>query len=140
MFTLDLLPIHPHPRELESFTGYLTRLAEANAIRQMNRLNVLTGLFLAEVRSPSDFPVAAGFRQLPQLTGCSIERLNGTTIYHLLRKFGRTTAAPQRSKQFLDESVAYHLRYCPACLVEHGYISLLWRFLAIRSCPLSRSE
>ena len=83
----DLLPIHPQPRDFESFTGYLTRLAEANGIRQINRLCVLTGLNFSAAQGGSDLPTRTGFRQLPQLTGCSVDRLNATTVYYLLRKF-----------------------------------------------------
>jgi hypothetical protein len=131
----DLLPIHPQPCDFESFTGYLTRLADANGIRQINRLCVLTGLNFSAAQGRSDLPTRTGFRQLPQLTGCSIDRLNATTVYHLLRKFGRSDRLPASSYQFLRDSMVFHLRYCPRCLDEYGYISLLWRFVALRSCP-----
>lgn len=131
----DLLPIHPQPCDFESFTGYLTRLAEANGIRQINRLCVLTGLNFSAAQGGSDLPTRTGFRQLPQLTGCSVDRLNATTVYHLLRKFGRSDRLPASSYQFLRDSMVFHLRYCPRCLDEYGYISLLWRFVALGSCP-----
>jgi transcriptional regulator with XRE-family HTH domain len=131
----DLLPIHPQPCDFESFTGYLTRLAEANGIRQINRLCVLAGLNFSAAQGGSDLPTRTGFRQLPQLAGCSVDRLNATTVYHLLRKFGRSDRLPASSYQFLRDSMVFHLRYCPRCLDEYGYISLLWRFVALRSCP-----
>jgi len=134
-FTFDVLPVHPQPRDLESFTGYLTRLADENGIHHLNNLSVLSGFAFAEVRSPSDFPVLKAFYRLPDIAACSVEDLNGTTFYHLLRKFGRTTQSPHMSKHFLRESIGTHLRYCPMCLQEHGYISLLWRFLSIEVCP-----
>lgn len=132
---LDTLPVHPQPLPLESYTGYLTRLAEANGIRHLNQLSVVTGLHLAEVRSPSDFPHVGTYAQLPQVAACSMEHLQATTFYYLLRKFGRTTNAPHMSKHFLQESISSHLRYCPYCLQEHGFISLLWRFLGMEACP-----
>lgn len=131
---LDVLPIHPQPLPLESYTGYLTRLGEVNGIRRLNQLSVVTGLHLAEVRSPSDFPHVATYARLPQVTMSSTERLQATTFYYLLRKFGRTTSAPNMSKHFLQESIGSHLRYCPLCLAEYGYISLLWRFLGVEAC------
>jgi transcriptional regulator with XRE-family HTH domain len=134
-FHFDLLPIHPPPDDFESFTGYLTRLAEANGIRQINRLCVLTGLHFSAAQGLSDLPTPTGFRQLPSLTGCSVDRLHATTVYHLLRKFGRSGSLPASSYQFLRDSMVFHLRYCPHCLDEYGYISLLWRFVALRSCP-----
>jgi hypothetical protein len=132
---LDVLPVHPQPRELESYTGYLTRLAESNSIQRLNSLRVVTGLHLSEARSPSDFPNLVAYAQLPAIAACSIEQLQATTFYHLLRKFRRTTKAPHSSKRFLKDNVCFHLRYCPQCLEEQGYISLLWRFLPIVACP-----
>jgi transcriptional regulator with XRE-family HTH domain len=131
----DLLPIHPPPCDFESLTGYLTRLADVNGIRQINRLNVLTGLPFSAAQGRSDLPTRTGFRHLPELTGCSVDRLNATTVYHLLRKFGRSDSLPASSYQFLRDSMVFHLRYCPLCLDEYGYISLLWRFVSLRSCP-----
>lgn len=132
---LDTLPVHPQPLPLESYTGYLTRLAEANGIHRLNQLSVVTGLHLAEVRSPSDFPHVGTYARLPQAAVCPVEHLQATTFYHLLRKFGRTTSAPNMSKHFLQESIGSYLRYCPRCLAESGFISLLWRFVGIEACP-----
>jgi len=131
---LDTLPVHPQPLPLESYTGYLTRLAEANGIRRLNQLSVVTGLHLAEVRSPSDFPHVGTYARLPQVALCPVEHLQATTFYYLLRKFDRTTSAPNMSKHFLQESIGAHLRYCPCCLTESGFISLLWRFLGVEAC------
>ena len=96
---------------------------------------MLTGLNFSAAQSGSDLPTRTGFRHLPQLAGYSIDRLNATTVYHLLRKFGRSDRLPASSYQFLRDSMVFHLRYCPRCLDEYGYISLLWRFVALRSCP-----
>jgi len=132
---LDMLPVHPQPQPLESYTGYLTRLAEANGIRRLNQFSVVTGLHLSEARSPSDFPHVGTYARLPQVAMCPVEHLQATTFYYLLGKLGRTTSAPNMSKHFLYESIGSHLRYCPRCLAESGFISLLWRFVGIEACP-----
>ena len=37
-YFFDTLPVHPQPEQLESFTSYLTRLAEANGIQLVSQL------------------------------------------------------------------------------------------------------
>jgi hypothetical protein len=40
-YYFEALPLHPPPEHLESFTSYLTRLAELNAISSMDGLSAL---------------------------------------------------------------------------------------------------
>ena len=51
----DTLPLHSSPRPLESFTSYLTRIAEANGISHLSGLNA----FFA------DYSHISKFRRLP---------------------------------------------------------------------------
>src|SRR5260370_12960596 len=42
--TWKLLPLHPQPQWLESWSSYLIRLAEANGLKSINELATLAGL------------------------------------------------------------------------------------------------
>ena len=132
----DALPIHPQPEPLESFTGYLTRLAEANKIQAVYQL---TPLFFPQrargvIREMADYPISS-LDKLPLLAACSESRLLGTTFYYLVRRFNRSTR-PQATGQFLAGVVARRFRYCPLCLAaETPYYSLAWRFQTLSGCP-----
>jgi hypothetical protein len=135
IYHFDTLPLHPQPEALESFTSYLTRLAEANGIQSVRHLSKLCfpgdkGNFGL---NGGDYPYVT-FGDLSRVTLCPEATLRATTFYHLGRKFGRLTQA-QPLSQFLSGSVAKQLRYCPHCLVERGYYRLTWRFLALPGCP-----
>ena len=131
-YYFDTLPVHPQPAYLESLTSYLTRLAEANGlatIRHLFKLCFPTGPVRLSFQT-GDFPPAS-FGGLPTLTQCTEERLLATTFYHLGKKFNRVLQ-PRPLAQFLSGGIAYRfLRYCPLCVAERGYYSLLWRFLVV---------
>lgn len=131
----DTLPVRPQPQPFESLSGYLTRLAQANGIRHSRTLFRL-GFPDEKAKltlNTGDFPPHS-FGTLPTLTQCSEARLLATTFYHLGRKFNRTLE-PLPLAQFLSGAIAPQLRYCPDCLAERGYYSLLWRFLVLEGCP-----
>lgn len=134
-YCFDTLPVHPQPEQLESFTSYLSRLAEANGIQLVNQLFKLCfskgrpGFTL----STGDYPPRS-FGALPTMTDCTPSALLSTTFYHLAQKFSRRTE-PQPLSQFMSGTLSPGLRYCPDCLTERGYYSLVWRFLALKGCP-----
>lgn len=135
IYHFDTLPLHPQPELLESFTSYLTRLAEANRIQSIHHLSKLCfsgdeGDFGLD---RGDYPYLT-FGNLPRVSLCAETKLRAATFYHLGQKFGRLTEA-QPLSQFLSGSVIKQLRYCPHCLVERGYYRLTWRFLALSGCP-----
>jgi len=135
IYHFDTLPLHPQPEPLESFTSYLTRLAEANGIQSVHHLSKLCfpgdeGHFGL---TKGDYPYVT-FGDLSRVTLCPEAALQATTFYHLGQKFGRLIQA-QPLSQFLSGSVAKQLRYCPHCLVERGYYRLTWRFLVLPGCP-----
>lgn len=133
-YYFDVLPIHPQPEPLESFTSYLTRLAEANDILTIPllRATCFPDQKLPTIKALKDsLPVSLGI--LPMAAMCDESRLRGTTFYHFEQKFERAYE-PRAVSSFLSGSVAQFLRYCPACLKEHGYHSLLWRFPALLGC------
>ena len=130
----DVLPIHPKPLALESLTGYLTRLGEANGIQAFE--HIFAALF------PSHFQrIADKQRDYPtqfigdaaEGVGCTEEDLLRTTFYYLGIKFSRPTH-PQALSRFLADCIAEHLRFCPCCLEDSGCYSLLWRFSFLKGC------
>jgi transcriptional regulator with XRE-family HTH domain len=136
-YYFDVLPAHPSPAYLESFTSYLTRLAEANLFTRYSDLARRifpdrNGLWLREMR---DYPIA-GLSRLSQETTCSPSALLATTFYHLLRKFGRLPEHTNYRGMFFHQALSPHLRYCPSCVRESPYYRLPWRFLALTGCPI----
>jgi len=133
-FYFDVLPVHPQPEPLESFTSYLMRLAQANRIKYPCDLG--HRLFPEQnpygIRIITDH-VPVTFGVLPQHACCSETRLLATTFYHLGRKFGRPTSGKALSS-FLNGAIALPLRYCPLCLQEQLYYRLPWRFLSLIGC------
>ena len=135
IYPFETLPLHPQPKPLESFTSYLTRLAEANGIqsrRHLSRLCFPAGQGKFDPTT-GDYP-RLSFGVLSRVSFCPEATLQATTFYHLGRKFGRLTQA-QPLSQFLSGSIAKQLRCCPHCLVEAGYYRLTWRFVALPGCP-----
>ena len=45
-----VLPLRPQPEPLESITGYITRLAEANGLQSINELGALAGGMIFYIR------------------------------------------------------------------------------------------
>jgi hypothetical protein len=128
----DVLPLHPPPLPLESFTGYLVRLAQLNQLNTKTALTALTHPRRKWKNTWSDYPLQ-DFGNLCVATQCSERQLQATTFYHLVRKFGRGLIAHHCSR-FLLTSLSSHLRYCPHCLEQKGYYSLLWRFRDLQGC------
>lgn len=139
-----VLPLHPQPQLLESFTSYLIRLAEANGLQSIRELVALVGSPQRRRESlynSPDYPAPSLYAGLAHITGCPEERLQQTTFDSLVRRFGRSMY-PHALHQFLRESLASSLRYCPACLAECDppYYSLLWRFLVLLGCDSAWSR
>jgi len=136
-YSFDALAVHPQPEPLESFTSYLTRLAEANHIPTCGALLRFVGINEREnwkQKVVKDLPQTS-FGQLPQLAVCTQAELRRLTFYHLGEKFGRP-AAPQAMSVFLRDALGDVLRYCPVCLAERKYYSLLWRFDFVSGCAV----
>lgn len=136
LYYFEALPVHPQPELLESFTSYLLRLAEANHIQTWQ-----TALWLGFTGGKRIHPwrikdLPQGFSgRLPQLAVCPEAQLRRLTFHPLGEKFGRPTA-PQPLSVFLKGAVGDDLRYCPTCLAERKYYSLVWRFRCVDGCAL----
>src|SRR6266568_2955068 len=132
----EVLSVHPPPEPLESFTSYLTRLAEMNGIRSMTGLAAVSSFESRPsgnaLRNLKDYPPPS-FGTLELITGSLEASLLQTTFYHLVKKFGRSTDNSLFSG-FLFKSLGNSLRFCSACLNEHSYYSLPWRFLRLQGC------
>ena len=136
--TWDLLPLHPPPEPLESFTSYITRIAERNGFQLIDDLANLAGRpngWKNQYLFP-DFPCPP-YEGLAHITGCSVAELEGTT-FSSLREFFGFRLYPTFFRKFLQESLAADFRYCPICLAEQSspYASLIWRFLFVPGCLL----
>jgi len=139
-FFFDVLPLHPRPEPLESLTSYLTRLAALNGLSTLGPLRRLCFPSASRWASKrlskavrADLPIVS-FDALAVLAACPVEALRATTVLHVAEKFGRAGGA-DRLAQFFGGSLAPSLRWCPRCLAERPYHSLLWRFPWLTGCP-----
>jgi transcriptional regulator with XRE-family HTH domain len=133
-YYFETLPVHPHPERLESFTSYLTRLAEANGLRSLEALasTCFFDQYVRTMRWQKDNPPVS-FGQLPIAANCLPSELLATTFFHLGKKFERP-GLPQSLSHFLSGAIARFLRYCPQCIAETPYYRLTWRFLLLSGC------
>ena len=126
---LDVLPAHPQPQPLESLNSYIKRLAAANHIQHIHKFSLF-----AAIREPRflfhNMPLPS-FGHLATIAGCTDAHLVALTFYHLGRKFRRE----QTLGRFLSGCIASYSRYCPHCLADQEYHSLVWSFLHLVGCP-----
>src|SRR2546421_3505283 len=117
-----MLPLHPQPKPLESLSGYILRLAEANRLKSVNELAHLSGLRSGwrDVRIAPDYASFPTGR-LAWVAGCLPDNLRDMTFYHLARHFACPTHSFRKMFAFFEGNVASSLRYCPACLAEQPY-------------------
>lgn len=129
------LPLHPQPKPLESLSGYILRLAEANGLKSVNELAYLSALRRGwrEVRTFPDYS-SLSTGSLAWVAGCLPDTLRDLTFYHLARHFACPTHSLEEMSAFFEGSIAASLRYCPACLTEQLYHRLDFRFLALTGC------
>lgn len=135
LYAFDILPVHPVPQPLESYTSYLTRLAEGNGLTRYTDLTarLFPSLSSLQVRDLTDYtPTSFGY--VAENTMCSEGHLRATTFFHLARKFGRMPQARSLSL-LMAQALAPHLRYCPQCIAERGCYLLPWRLRMVDGCP-----
>lgn len=136
LYIFDVLPVHPAPLPLESYTSYVTRLAESNGLTRYSDLaeRLFPNFHALKVRELNDYtPVSFG--RLIDETLCSETDLQATTFFHLARKFGRVPQSRSLSL-FMVRALAPHLRFCPRCIAERGCYLLPWRLLTLEGCPV----
>jgi len=137
-YHFEVLPLHPAFHRLESYTGYLIRLAQANGIDSVDELSSV--FFPTQnrriTREIADYP-SLSMGRLSTISMCSEASLRAMTFHPLGAKFGRSRH-PQALSRFLAGSVSSHLRYCPPCIAEYGYYMLPWRFTTLNGCMRHR--
>lgn len=135
-YWFDVLPLRIKPKQLESFTSYLIRLAEKNGLHSTTALAAVCfpDQTLNIVRNLRDYPLPT-MKSLETVATCSEADLLTTTFYHLGKKFGRSMLSRSLSA-FLSDSLAEYLRYCPICIADQGYYSLAWRFPLLQGCHI----
>jgi transcriptional regulator with XRE-family HTH domain len=131
-YYFDTFPLRPPLQPFESFTSYVTRVAESNGKRKYSQLKPFFGE-IYNIAKLADYPLRS-FGMLPTMTNNSESELLRTTFYHVEKKFGRAYDFLWMSN-FLSGVIASSLRYCPLCLQEALYYSLIWRFLPLKGCP-----
>jgi len=132
----EVLPIHPRPQSMETLTSYLTRLAEANGIPNICRLQpiIFPNRNADDLRGMKDLSPRS-FDSLLVAALCSEADLLATTFNNLIWKFERPTNATTVAS-FLLGHLAPKLRYCPLCLqTDIPYYILPWRFTILAGCP-----
>jgi transcriptional regulator with XRE-family HTH domain len=132
LYYFDTLPLHPSPEPLESFTSYLTRIAEVNSISHLSGLKAFLGGY-SHITNFADYPPRS-FGMLPMLAANCEAILLKTTFYHAGKKFGQVCQPPYLAR-FLSGLIASSLRFCPLCLQEDLFYRLTWRFLILPGCP-----
>src|SRR5438270_12259306 len=84
-YYFDTLPLRPRLRQaLESFTSYLTRVAEANSIRYLSHLKPFIDQY-DKMSDLADYPPPS-FGMLPTLTRGSESELLKATFFHVGKK------------------------------------------------------
>jgi AraC-like DNA-binding protein len=133
-YFFEMVPLRALPKENESLTSLLVRIAARNRVKTFAGMGAL---FFPEqdpgvVKRCADFPpVKIG--KLSTVTNIPEPRILETTFYYLTKNFGRSTR-PQRASRFLLGAIANKLRYCPQCLADDPYYRLSWRFMHITFC------
>lgn len=134
VYYFDILPIHPRPKYLETFTSYIMRLAEYNGIKKFSALStILSGGQNRRIVEKMRDHSFSQWDTISRVTGCPENVLSTLTFDCLVKKFGRPIASDS-SYRFLQSSIALNLRYCPYCLSDECFYRLPWRFLDLGGC------
>src|SRR5712691_5436875 len=100
----NVLPVHPRPQPLESMTGYIIRLAEANGLKSIHELGALAGgIRFNNLKSP-DYPASA-FPGLAHIASVPAAGWRDMTFFHLVQRFGRSMQ-PVALHKFLAGSLS----------------------------------
>lgn len=131
---LPLLPYHPKFERRESISSYVIRLANENGYFNLNTFlqivfstkQDLQAALFGRIRN--DFAPRGDFRNLPALSGCTENELLATTFEYLFQYFPMEEKTSYAIRSLGKHCLKRTFSYCPACVREYGYYSLLWRF------------
>lgn len=132
-YYFDVLPIHPKPKPGESFTSYLTRLAQLNHLSTYFDISQLINCSYKTRKREIDENITMKEDDFCVKSHISIVDFQSLSFLNLQQRFGRTTT-PQAISSFLRDSISNSIKYCPYCLQEDNYYRLSWRFNEISSC------
>jgi len=130
----DVLPLHPRLEPYESLTSFCTRIGQENKVKSVAGIAELLFPKTAKrnILDLSDLPPLS-VSTISIATDQSRERIYESTFYNIAKNFGRATQ-PQSLSRFLNGAVYSSLRYCPYCVQETHYYSIIWRFTHIIGC------
>lgn len=124
---MDCLPVCPKPYPLESFSSYLARTAQANGVTMYE-----TWLKTLGLRLFSRYDICLrDLGRMPQLLRISPDQLRAMTFDAVKQKF---LCNDKQLFKLLTGALTRHSRYCPLCLAESGYYTLLWGLECITGC------
>lgn len=126
----ETFPIHPQPHPGEALSSYLGRLMAANGIVDQRRMLDLCFPYLLSRPTIDQIDLGAvPLAFLASLTECAESRLVALTFAPLVARLGLDLQSRTLRNDLTDSQ-----HFCPACLVEHPWHRLIWRFDYIRGC------
>jgi hypothetical protein len=132
-YYFEVLPFHPKPKPGESFTSYLSRLAELNHLTTYYDISQLINCSYKTRKREIEENITMKEGDFCVKAHLGIGEFQSLSFFNLQQRFGRTTT-PQAISSFLRDSVSTSIKYCPYCLREDNYYRLSWRFNEISSC------
>ena len=132
-YYFEVLPFHPKPKPGESFTSYLTRLAQLNHFSSYFDISQLISCSYKTRKREIEENITMKVEDFCVKSHISIGEFQSLSFLNLQERFGRSTI-PQAINNFLAGSITNSIKYCPHCLEEDSFYRLSWRFNEISSC------
>lgn len=121
----NLLVRTPKPRSLESFRGYLLRLAETNGLSSPTPILKLAGVKTVNLRYV-EHPVEV----LSKVTGHDLSLFLHLPLTHPISKIQQVSGhAVSKGYSILSRS-----KICPCCIKEQGFAPAYWDLIAVEGC------
>lgn len=115
----------PKPHALESFRGYLLRLAETNGLSDPSPILKLAGVTEGRMRC-AEHPVEV----LSSVTGHDVNLLAHLPLTHPISNIQQVSGHAV-SKGY---SIVSKAKICPCCIKEQGYAPAYWDLIAVQGC------
>lgn len=115
----------PKPHVLESFRGYLLRLAETNGLSSPSPILKLAGVTEGRMRC-AEQPVEV----LSMVTGHDVKLLAHLPLTHPISRI-QQVSGHALSKGY---SIVTKPKICPCCIKEQGYAPAYWDLIAVQGC------
>lgn len=138
---MNKLPRTPTPYPDENFRGYMIRLTEDNGYDNPSTVYSLAGITIRHYEeTPAFCKKCNDLKQLSDITG-----IDETVFKNMMPKQAESTSGMNTGdKSFSiygqlmpDQMIRRgHVRICPDCLKETGYIKGIWSVAAVTVCPI----